>query len=291
MQLCGWKMIGAVRTPVRYWVRVLFLAAVSLFPACAANPPQDVNHLCPHCRSIIISPAAQLPLIAYVKVNPSQSESAFIHVYLEGDGQPWIRGRWPAKNPSSRQLTALKLMMLDPHPAIYLNRPCYGYKFMPEHCSDELWTSARYGPEIVDAMAFALTDFATQYPGKRWILIGHSGGGVLAMLLAEKVENVAAVVTLAANLDHQAWTNIKGFAPLNRSLNPVDQEPLPANVMRWHFAGGRDLQVPPQITSDAAASDSGSQFFFEPEFDHSCCWEQIWPRILRELDAQLTGTK
>lgn len=283
--------MGVVHTSIRLWVRLLAAATISLLAACAVNPFQDVNRLCPHCQPIIISSTAQLPLIAYVNRDPSQEESTFVHVYLEGDGQPWIRGRWPAKNPSSRQLTALRLLLLDTHPAIYLNRPCYGYKFMPEYCSDELWTSARYGPEIVDAMVFALADFATQYPGKRWVLIGHSGGGVLAMLLAGKVENVAAVVTLAANLDHQAWTNIKGFAPLDRSLNPVDQEPLPASVMRWHFAGGRDLQVPPQITLDAATSDSGSQFFLEPEFDHSCCWEQIWPHILRELDAQLTGTK
>lgn len=291
MQLCSRKMTGVVNTLGRLWVRTLVLAAISYLPACAVNPPREVNRLCPHCRSIITSPAASLPLIAYVNRDPSQSESTFIHVYLEGDGQPWIRGRWPAKNPSSRQLTALRLMMRDPHPAIYLNRPCYGYKSMPENCSEELWTNARYGAEIVDSMAFALAKFATQYPGKRWVLIGHSGGGVLAALLAGKVENVAAVITLAANLDHHAWTNVKGFAPLNRSLNPVDQQPLPPNIIRWHFAGGQDLQVPPQITKNAAAKDPGSRFFLEPEFDHNCCWEQIWPRILKELQAQLTGTK
>jgi dienelactone hydrolase len=182
-------------------------------------------------------------------------------------------------------------MLLDPNPGVYLNRPCYGYKTVPEFCVEALWTNARYGPEVVDSMALALTDLASRYPDKQWVLIGHSGGGALAMLLAGRTENVAAVVTLAANLDHRAWTKIRGFAPLDRSLNPVDEETLPPHIIRWHFAGGGDHQVPASITETAAARDPNSRFVLEPEFDHSCCWEQIWPRILKELDAQLTGTK
>lgn len=259
--------------------------------ACAFNPYNALQSRCPHCLPVPIASDGQLPLIAYATHFDRLAEVELIHVYLEGDGQPWIQGRWPAKNPSSRQMTALRLMLLDPNPSVYLNRPCYGYKTVPSSCSEALWTNARYGPEVVDSMAFALTELAGRYPNKRWVLIGHSGGGALAILLAGRQGNMAAVVTLAANLDHQAWTQAKGFAPLDRSLNPVDQEVLPEHIIRWHLAGGRDNQVPPQITATAAARDPVSRFFLEPEFDHSCCWQQVWPDLLQQLNTQLTGTK
>lgn len=276
---------------IRLGVQAAMLIAVALLTACAFNPPKETQLLCPHCRAIPISPADELPLIAYVSGHPSVTESAYVHVYLEGDGQPWIHGRWPAENPSSRTMTALRLMLLDPNPSIYLNRPCYGYKTVPPPCSAALWTNARYGPEVVDSMALALQELTRSYPDKRWVLIGHSGGGALAMLLAGRVENVAAVVTLAANLDHKAWTEAKGFAPLDGSLNPIDEVKLPAHIIRWHFAGGRDHQVPAPLTATAAERDPDSRFFLESEFDHGCCWREIWPQILQELGAQLTGTK
>lgn len=269
---------------------MLIISLVVLLAACAVNPPRQVQRLCPHCQTIPVESSDTLPLLAYT--SPSLSHhSDYVHVYLEGDGQPWIDGRWPAKNPSSRTMTALRLMALDPHPSIYLNRPCYGYLTMPPHCTEELWTNARYGPEVVAAMAFALGELANRHPNKHWVLIGHSGGGTLAMLLAGRLQNVVAVVTLAANLDHRAWTEALGYLPLDRSLNPVDQSALPARLIRWHFAGGKDTQVPAQIVARAAEWDKGSTFFLEPEFDHSCCWQTIWPEILRNLEAQLTGTK
>jgi len=188
-------------------------------------------------------------------------------------------------------MTALKLMLLDPHPSIYLNRPCYGYQHMPEYCREELWTNARYGSDVVNSMALALTELSHRYPGKRWVLIGHSGGGALAMLLAARLDNVAAVVTLAANLDHAEWTRSKYYSALDRSLNPIDQPPLSAGIIRWHFAGGADTNVPAKITANAARQDPESKFYLEPEFDHRCCWQEIWPRVLDDLNEQLTQPK
>src|SRR5262244_626132 len=46
-----------------------------------------------------------------------------LHVYLEGDGTPWIAGRDAAVDPTPRAPVALKLMMLDPGPALLLGRP------------------------------------------------------------------------------------------------------------------------------------------------------------------------
>lgn len=268
----------------------VLLVALSV-SACAFNPVKAVQSRCPHCQPLHLTTEAELQLKAYATNFEQLASAEFIHVYLEGDGQPWIRGRWPAKNPSSYQMTALNLMLLDPNPSIYLNRPCYGYKVMPESCTETLWTNARYGSEVVDSMVLGLTELSHRYPGKRWVLIGHSGGGTLAMLLAGRVDNIVAVVTLAANLDHRAWTQVKGYTPLNGSLNPVDQPPLSADIIRWHFAGAEDHQVPAHITASAADQDSLARYALRPEFDHSCCWQTLWSSILEQLDNQLTGTK
>lgn len=232
-----------------------------------------------------------IPLVAYAHNTAALPGVDFIHVYLEGDGQPWLRGRWPAVDPNSSEMTALKLMMLDPHPSIYLNRPCYGHAEMPANCSATLWTDGRYSKEVVEIMAAGLQDLGRQYPGARLVLLGHSGGGTLAMLLAQLLDNVVAVVTAAANLDHRAWTSARGFLPLHRSLNPVEQPALPAGIVRWHLAGAADQQVPAHITQEVAGRDPSARFFLHPEFDHSCCWQRVWPALLQDLDAQLTGTK
>src|SRR6266545_4164343 len=47
-----------------------------------------------------------------------------LHIYLDGDGTPWERGR-PAPDPTPRAPLVLRLMALDPAPRVYLGRPCY----------------------------------------------------------------------------------------------------------------------------------------------------------------------
>lgn len=259
--------------------------------SCSLNPVDRTSQLCPACEAVTFGQRTEFPLLGYVQNSSSASAAEFIHVYLEGDGRPWLRGRWPAANPTSRDMISLQLMARDPNPSIYLNRPCYGYETLPASCSQELWTNARYSQVVVDALDSALTELAVRFPSKRWILVGHSGGGTLVMLIAQRRADVAAIVTLAANLDHKLWTRERGFLPLDQSLNPAEQPPLPPSVVRWHFAGGQDTQVAPAVTESAAAADPYARFSLQPEFDHSCCWLQLWPHVLQDLHAQLTGTK
>lgn len=272
--------------------RLLVLLIVFSFAGCSFNPERITKQRCPSCEVVNLATSTAMPLLGYLhNTEKAATKSNLLHVYLEGDGQPWLRGRWPATNPSSRQMMALQLMLLDSNPSLYLNRPCYGHRQMPRNCLSTLWTDGRYSAQVVATMATALEELGQKYPGKRLVLIGHSGGGTLAMLLAQELENVAAVVTLAANLDHRAWTDTHGYLPLVRSLNPAQQPPLPTGILRWHLAGGKDLQVPARITEEVAGRDPAARFILHPDFDHTCCWQRIWPELLRTLQHQLTGTK
>ncbi len=67
------------------------------------------------------------------------------------------------------------------------------------------------------------------------------------MLVAARMEQVRQVVTIAANLDIDAWAEHSGYSRLRGSLNPATQPPLPTHIQQIHLAGGRDLRVPAQV--------------------------------------------
>ncbi len=211
-----------------------------------------------------------------------------LHVYLEGDGTPWIDGRYAAVDPTPRAPVALKLMARDPQAAMLLGRPCYHGHYADAGCGPALWTDARYSETVVASMAAALS--VARPPGARLTLIGHSGGGALAMLLAERVAGVDTVVTLAGNLDVAAWARGHGYAPLSASLDPSARAPLPPHIRQIHFAGERDREVPPQLVGAAARRQPGARFEVRPKLDHACCWLHEWPELLASVVEPLQPT-
>ena len=122
-------------------------------------------------------------------------------------------------------------------------------------------------------------------------LIGYSGGGVLAMLMAARMEEVGAVVTIAANLDIDAWADLNGYSRLEGSLNPATQPPLPARIRQIHLFGGRDRRVPPHLAQTVVARQGNARVVVVPDFDHTCCWERVWPEILAGVGNQDLGLR
>ena len=209
------------------------------------------------------------------------------HVYLDGDGTPWHRGRFPARDPTARRSLVLDLMDEDPRPRLLLHRPCYGRRSLPEHCTPELWTDARYSRSVVADMDTALDILRDEWGVREIVLIGYSGGGTLGRLLAARREDVVALVTIAANLDHAAWTRHHGYRPLTTSLRVADTPPLGAEILQWHLTGEDDAVVPPAVTRQGLTRDRHARLETIPGFDHRCCWPTIWPDRLRSLEDQL----
>lgn len=205
-----------------------------------------------------------------------------LHVYIEGDGQPWHRPDEVAWDPSPKRALMLDLMMLDPAPAIYLGRPCY-FSLDDPACSAIWWTHQRYAPDIVRSMGRALDRVAGS--NKQLVLLGHSGGGALAMLLAAHRSDVQEVVTLAGNLDPDAWTEWHGYSPLRGSLNPKDFS-LPEAVKQRHYVGSRDDIVPLVLLEEALGPDRQHTLQVLENADHHCCWREHWVAILNALDGR-----
>lgn len=209
-------------------------------------------------------------------------ESDSLHVYIEGDGVP-ITARRPADDPTPRRSLVLRLMAQDPAAAVYLGRPCYHGRRDPA-CGSTLWTDARYAERVVASLAAAAVRVlaASGSAGITWV--GHSGGGVLAMLLAERLPQTRAVVTIAANLDTDAWAAAQGL-PLTGSLNPAGRPPLSPQVRQRHYAGGRDRVVPSALVA-RGLNGASAELAVIDGYDHVCCWERTWPAILAEIDGR-----
>lgn len=208
-----------------------------------------------------------------------------LHVYIEGDGSPFVQRFRISADPSPRYPLMLLMMQKDPTPSIYLGRPCYFQTVLPllqdALCNPSLWTDARYSDAVVQSMADALIQRSSS-PQTRITLIGHSGGGALAVLIAPRIPQVDQVVTLAGNLDTDAWTKLHGYSKLSKSLNPAKQHPLPPNIQQIHFIGAKDDNIPPSsiqhfLQKNAASADT------IPQADHSCCWLEIWPELLKKF--------
>ena len=206
--------------------------------------------------------------------------SGVLHVYVDGDGTPWEAGR-PAADPTPRNRLVLELMRLDDHPSLYLGRPCYHGLADDPGCVAALWTSERYSDAVVSSLAAALRTRLAARAVDRLAFIGYSGGGALSVLLAPRFPQAAAVVTVAGNLDTDAWTTHHRYLRLTGSLNPASQALLAPHLYQRHYVGGRDRVVPPQILGGSPVDRA--TVVFVPEFDHVCCWQRLWPSILADL--------
>jgi pimeloyl-ACP methyl ester carboxylesterase len=203
-----------------------------------------------------------------------------LHAYLGGDGTPWAGDR-PAADPTPRDPLLLRLMALDSAPTVYLGRPCYHGRAGAPPCSAALWTSARYSEPVVASMAMALRRMVAAAPVDRLVLIGYSGGGTLAVLLAPRFKETTDVVTIAANLDIDAWADLHGYLRLAGSVNPAAEPRLPEGIHQQHYVGGRDRVVPKEIVARGPIDPSA--LIVIPSYDHVCCWEAIWPAVLAGL--------
>ena len=97
----------------------------------------------------------------------------------------------------------------------------------------------------------------------------------------ERLDNVAAVVTVGANLDIDAWTQYHGYLPLTGSLNPATS----TAVHRWpetHLYGVHDENVPPATADAYFKRFPQAQRRLEAN-DHVCCWVEQWPELWKQL--------
>ncbi len=214
-----------------------------------------------------------------------------LHVYLGSDGTPWKNVNQIASDPTPRNPVMLRLMALDSVASVYVGRPCYHGLSHKLECNPKWWTSGRYSEPVVSSLDSVILQIAEDYGASDIILFGYSGGGALAMLVAEKFSLVHGVVTVAGNLDIDAWIAYHSYSPLTESMNPVSRLPLREEVLQFHFAGSQDEVVPPYLLHGAMNKQPGITPVVIEGIDHQCCWEELWPGILRTVNHALENSR
>lgn len=212
---------------------------------------------------------------------------ASLHVYIGGDGRAFLNRNTVAQDPTPSGHLALKLALADPAPSGFLSRPCYYGGVLLAPCTPDLWTVNRYSPVVIDSMVAALQVIVARYPRAEITLVGYSGGGVIALLTAQKFDRIVRVVTVAAPLDTLAWTNDHNYTPLSAGSNPADIIDWTSQLEQIHLSGEEDTNVTPAILESflekTVNTSAVTRAVFVAGFDHECCWLQEWPEILRNI--------
>ena len=208
-------------------------------------------------------------------------------IYIEGDGIPWVTEYLPARDPTPRTAVAMAMLVEGPRPAAYIGRPCYfGFAGDPG-CEPVLWTHGRFAPVVVRSMQAAIESLLAAHgtPGRPVVLVGFSGGGTLATLLAARLRNACAVITVASPLDLDEWAQEREYSRLSASLDPAREPPLPAHIGQLHLRGRGD---------DVVAAANGSTYLHaHPDARleivdgprHGIEWAAEWARLVREPTA------
>jgi len=205
-----------------------------------------------------------------------------ITIYIEGDGLAWLSAERPSANPTPIIPTGLRMAIQDKNnnPIVYLARPC---QFVLNEewagCRPAYWTHLRFSPEVINAMNQAVDDLKHEYHAKHIVLIGYSGGGTIAALIAARRKDVIQLTTVAAILDTEFWVRQESLTPLYGSLNPADAWKNLISIPQTHWVGGNDKVVSKDVAFAYAKrfpAEKKPKINVVSDFNHTCCWARDW---------------
>jgi pimeloyl-ACP methyl ester carboxylesterase len=121
--------------------------------------------------------------------------------------------------------------------------------------------------------------------GQKVILIGFSGGGVLAAELAVVRNDVLALITVAAPLDLDGWTRFHNISPLATVSRDLPSSLGKATFAQRHLYGARDRVVPPKLAASLVRQLPANSVLLVDGLGHDDDWA---PTVTAELRL-LTG--
>lgn len=224
---------------------------------------------------------------------PGQSGDV-LTVYVEGDGFAFVHPRQPSMDPTPTDPVALRLALAQPKfggAVAWLGRPCqYTLPGHGRNCDARYWTNGRYAAEVIASLGLALDALKARTTASRLILVGYSGGGAAATLLAAHRRDVVGIITVAADLDLAYWTQRDGLSPLAGSLDPAAFAAQLGALPQYHFTGQQDMVVGTDVARSyfrrlPPLNNSTVQEI--PGFNHTCCWVSAWPGLFEHARQAL----
>jgi len=212
-------------------------------------------------------------------------------VFIEGDGRAFVRRHpfmppQPSDDPTPDRATGLNLALAEHaqggFPA-YLARPCQFGGRAATGCSDYYWAEGRFSEPMVAAQDAALDQIRARLGAQSLRLVGWSGGGIMAMLLAARRSDIVGVMTLASPLDHVAWTRRRDRTPLLGSLELVPPPAALSRLPQVHLLGSEDRLVTNRDQAAFLSALPNAQSLTIPRIGHADGWVEHWQQLRDRL--------
>jgi len=205
-------------------------------------------------------------------------------VYIEGDGMAWISRDQLSSNPTPMQPIALKLASIDTNTnVLYIARPCqYLWPQKMNACNSKYWSNKRGSEEVISSISQAISIVKQKQNISTIRLIGYSGGGGIAALIAARRQDVDEFVSVSANLNYKLFTQIHKLSPMNGSIDPITIAKQIDSIPQIHYVGADDKIVPRQI---ALSFSDKVRVINNVSHDN---WPDKWAQILRSVNHDLS---
>ena len=207
-----------------------------------------------------------------------------IRFYIEGDGRAWETKNRLSNDPTPSNPVALKLAAVDPsNNVIYIGRPG---QFVPKGvslCDSVYWSSRRFSPEVVEALNDVIETLKIKAGASNVDLVGFSGGGALAVLVAAKRNDITSIRTIAGNLNSKALCKHHHVSPLAGSLDPIDYASAVKHISQRHFVGSKDKVVPEFIARSFVEREGDKNYdrvTIVKGVTHTKGWQERWKELL-----------
>ena len=243
------------------------------------------------------------PLWSYTRLKP-EAASDIVYVYIEGDGVLQINQygqSYLSDDPTSSP--QLPLMLATWHgqfapqdSIVYMARPCqFTHHSRQDKCTQMDWLKGRYGPKVAESFNTALDALrAKVQPNVKFHLVGYSGGGTIAMLLANTRDDIAKVTTLAANLDHETFFRLHQETYPPPAFDLLTHPARVAATPQLHVVGSKDPIVPEAVAraymsklSAQQAPRSAQVERVEGQNHHDVAgWQKVWQRLLPQVKME-----
>lgn len=266
-----------------FWI--LFCTAIFFITSCISKP-EDLSF---NAQKIAFDAFFKEQKIStkyftILTYNKLKQNSKIANIYIEGDGNAFDSNGLVTLNPTPKNPLALKLAIQDSSDnLIYLGRPCQFTKNDKLCQNNQYWSNLRFAPEVIFAMNESIDKIKQQNKLEKFNLIGFSGGGGLAILIAARRNDISSIRTVAGNLDIKTHSSIHHVPDLIGSLNPIDFAGSTSHIPQIHFVGENDNIVPKIISVNfinKVANNSCVQINIVKNATHNKIWVDIWSKLL-----------
>lgn len=133
------------------------------------------------------------------------------------------------------------------------------------------------GEDVIAALNNAIEQAKKFCGATRLCLIGFSGGGGCAALIAARRTDVIFLGSVAGNLNMNAWTQKHNLSPLNLSIDPITVAPKVCKIPQRHYSSYNDSVMPPDLSATFCKSTGQPEACQTvPELKHGGDWPSVW---------------